>query len=255
MIPQVEQYLRELKLAGRSPRTISTYKAALSYIDSLTTLQEIPLKWQEKDPVTKAYYDACLRRFARWAGLSISWPRPKTPRKAKNLPSWGVLEAFLEQAPLRDKVLIALILDTGLRISEIVGARWEDWTGDSLVVLGKGGHKRRVWLSPRVQALLLEWKRISPQKIWPRTAGAARRDFRLLCQQLGVSGVTPHTLRHYYATHLIRKGVPLETVRRLLGHAHVTTTARYLHLVDDDLKAAHSLHSPFAAPTSSPTGQ
>jgi site-specific recombinase XerD len=154
---------------------------------------------------------------------------------------------FIEAAsPGRGRVLLQTAYACGLRISELVNLRVTDIDSARMVIVvrqGKGRKDRLVPLSPRLLAeLRAYWLQTrSPTWLFP---GASRRNSdkplhtaivhqlcRTLVARLGLSKrVTPHTLRHSFATHMLEAGVDLVTLKTILGHRHLQSTAHYLHL-------------------------
>lgn len=157
---------------------------------------------------------------------------------------------------LRDRALLALLYGTGIRASECASLRCAhvDLTQLTITVRGKGGHERVVPLNPELAELL----RAYAQARGPAqpTAPFFRSRFgRLLSRtsvyervrtwgqrsRIGVA-LSPHRMRHTFATHLVRAGVGLVTIRDLLGHRLITSTQIYLHVTADDLRAAALRH-------------
>jgi integrase/recombinase XerD len=170
-------------------------------------------------------------------------------------------------APLRDRALLELLYSTGARISEAVGIDLDDLDVEHRTVLlrGKGGKQRivpvgrpalravdeyRVRARPGLAArgrggpaLLLNARggRLSRQSAWHvlRTAAEA-------AGVAGAHGVSPHTLRHCFATHLLAGGADVRTVQELLGHASVSTTQLYTHVTVDTLREVYAASHPRA---------
>ncbi|HEV2320014.1 MAG TPA: site-specific tyrosine recombinase/integron integrase [Verrucomicrobiae bacterium] len=164
---------------------------------------------------------------------------------------------------LRDVAVLETIYSCGLRISELCGLRADDldWTQHIVRVRGKGKKERLVPIgSPALAAIERYWKAL---KMAP--AGASPVFFsetkthaplhpvqlsRRLKQYLAFAGldpaVTPHKLRHSYATHLLDAGADLRSVQELLGHAHLTTTQIYTHVTTERLKKAYDAAHPRA---------
>jgi integrase/recombinase XerC len=170
---------------------------------------------------------------------------------------------FSVQACLRDVAVLETIYSCGLRISELCGLRTEDidWDGQIVRVRGKGKKERLVPIgTPALEAIQSYW---SAMKQPP--SGASSVFFsetktrapltpvqlsRRLKQYLAVAGLdpalTPHKLRHSYATHLLDAGVDLRSVQELLGHAHLITTQVYTHVTTERLKKAYDAAHPRA---------
>lgn len=157
---------------------------------------------------------------------------------------------------LRDRALLTLLYGTGIRASECSGLRERDidWTGRSIRVVGKGGHERTVPLNDEVVAALAQYRQargelaageaffrsregngLTRNAIYERVRGHGR-------QARLEKRVSPHRLRHTFATHLIQAGVGLVTVRDLLGHQQITSTQIYIHLTARDLRQAAERH-------------
>ena len=163
---------------------------------------------------------------------------------------------------VRNTCLMELLYATGMRVSELVSLPVQAARGDPrmLLVRGKGGKERMVPLSPPARAALVEWlglrdsdeelARIENGKALSRflfpSRGASghltRHRFYALIKEFAVTAgvpsakVTPHTLRHAFATHLLARGADLRAIQTLLGHADVATTEIYTHVLDERLK-------------------
>ena len=177
------------------------------------------------------------------------------PRKRKKLPhvlSLKEVHKLLACIKVPRYHVGAVVLYTcGLRISELVGMRAEWITSDSTrlhVSDAKGGRDRLVPLPPRTLELLREhWRReklsgslfflspVIPGR--PITGDAVRRAIRSAGEDAGITRpVSPHTLRHCYATHLLERGADIQQIQRLLGHKSIETTAIYTHLTDSSIE-------------------
>lgn len=172
---------------------------------------------------------------------------------------------------LRNTCLMELLYATGMRVSELVSLPAAAARGDPrmLLVLGKGGKERLVPLSPPARAALAAWlkerdaseearrlKGAQPSRfLFPshgKSGYLTRHRFYLLIKELAVAGgvapdtVTPHTLRHAFATHLLANGADLRSIQTLLGHADVSTTEIYTHVLDERLAELVLEHHPLA---------
>jgi site-specific recombinase XerD len=157
---------------------------------------------------------------------------------------------------LRDRALLALLYGTGIRATECASLRCGqvDLTRLTVTVRGKGGYERTIPLNPQLAQVLQAYERARGLAL-PTTPffrsrfggalsrGAVYERVRTWGQRsrIGVP-LSPHRLRHTFATHLVRAGVGLVTIRDLLGHRQITSTQIYLHVTADDLRAAAARH-------------
>jgi integrase/recombinase XerD len=154
---------------------------------------------------------------------------------------------------IKTKAMLMTLYGAGLRISEVVALEIGDIDSKRMVIRvrsGKGRKDRYVMLSPRLLSILrCYWKAVRPKEyLFPGRhldRPIAPRTVQLVCQTaLSVSGlkkrVSPHTLRHSFATHLLEGGTDLRTIQILLGHRSLSTTARYLHVATAALRSTPS---------------
>ena len=151
---------------------------------------------------------------------------------------------------MRNRAMIGLMLDTGLRREEVASLRISDLDLDDclLTVIGKGNKQRRVPFSTRVRQLLIEFIGIRGNDAGPLfhlSAAGIRSTFRRIAVEASLERFHPHQLRHQAATMMVRNHADLESVRRILGHADLATTAKYMSLSDEDLRIKHAAASPF----------
>ena len=160
----------------------------------------------------------------------------------------------------RDRSILETLFSTGLRISELVGLNRERVNLDrgEFAVIGKGGKQRLVFLSDRARqaikdylsarydldpALFVRHKKIgaeSDDKPGRLSARQIQRLIKLYAKKAGLlKKITPHTLRHSFATDLLMAGADLRSVQQLLGHSSVTTTQIYTHITDQHLRDVH----------------
>ncbi len=216
----------------------------------------------------KRFYQYCLRERGIAADPTIRLDPPKrTPRFPKSL-SEADVEALLAlpdtAAPrgLRDRAMLEVLYASGLRVSELVSLKVFEANLDAGVVrvLGKGDKERLVPLGEEavswVQRYLREArpallkKRASDELfVTARGAGMTRQAFWHLVKGYGRRAIpgkilSPHVLRHAFATHLINHGADLRVVQMLLGHADISTTQIYTHVARERLKALHAKHHP-----------
>ncbi len=220
---------------------------------------------------TQNYYLIALRaflKFLRKRGVESLSPErielAKVPERSLDLISTTELERLLAApdvstlAGKRDKAILELFFSTGLRLSELCALSIDDvdLTRDEFSVRGKGDKVRVVFLTDAakhaIKTYLLSRKDIDPAlfiQTGPRAKAA--KDLRLspraiqrLMKQAAISAgitrkVTPHVLRHSFATDLLRNGADLRSVQALLGHAHIGTTQIYTHVTDAHLREVH----------------
>ena len=181
---------------------------------------------------------------------------------------------------VRNTCLMELLYATGMRVTELVSLPVSSARGDPrmLLVLGKGGKERMVPLSPPARGALAAWLMVRDEVeeqavakggqasrfLFPsrgKSGHLTRHRFFLLVKELAVEGgvspaekVTPHTLRHAFATHLLANGADLRSIQTLLGHADVATTEIYTHVLDERLSELVLEHHPLARDDNSDQG-
>jgi site-specific recombinase XerD len=150
---------------------------------------------------------------------------------------------------IRDRALLTLLYGTGIRASECAGLIEQDinWEQKTVRVNGKGGHERTVPLNEEVIHVLRQYRlargaaKADEPFFRSREGGALSRN--AIYDRAGITRrVSPHRLRHSFATHLVQEGVGLVTLRDLLGHKQVTSTQIYIHLTAKDLRHAADKH-------------
>lgn len=157
---------------------------------------------------------------------------------------------LLESAPgPRDKAALAVAYGAGLRVSEVANLRVSDIDSKRMVLRieqGKGQKDRNGMLSPRLLEVLREWWLIGRPTTWlfpgrdpllPITTKQIYRAVRNTAEDVGIkTRVSPHTLRHSFATHLLEQGVDIRLIQVALGHSKLDTTARYAHVASKVLR-------------------
>ena len=163
---------------------------------------------------------------------------------------------------LRDRAMLELMYASGLRVSELVALKtWHLGMNEGVLrVLGKGSKERlvpfgevaRQWLERYLQearSAILAGQQTDDLFVTARGAGMTRVMFWMLVKKYaGLAGITaplsPHTLRHAFATHLLNHGADLRVVQLLLGHADISTTTIYTHVARERLRQLHAQHHP-----------
>jgi site-specific recombinase XerD len=204
---------------------------------------------------------ACAIRFFFTAVLArpdiaLDIPMAKVPKRLPQvLTREEVARLFAHCKDLRSRTLLMTKYAAGLRLTELCRLEVTDIESapDRMclkVRLGKGGKDRYTLLSPRLlDALRLYWRAARPRRfLFPNRAGdgpiaekIVQRTYHAARTAAGIAhGGGIHTLRHAFATHLLEAGVDLHTLQRLLGHGHLGTTMRYLHLAQAHLTGTPS---------------
>lgn len=146
---------------------------------------------------------------------------------------------------LRDKAILETLFSTGLRVSELASLpRDLDLSADEFSVRGKGEKVRVVFLSPEAKSTIKKYlekrKDVDSDVMFPVTTRSVQRIIKHYAIKAGISKkVTPHVVRHMFATDLLSNGADLRSVQMLLGHANIATTQIYTHVTDKQLKEAH----------------
>lgn len=232
---------------------------------------------QGTSPVSISRSVSAMRRFYRYClreGLCSEDPSAlvestKTRKSLPKMMSEDDVELLL-QAPdsetalgLRDKAMLELLYATGLRVSELTRLKLEMVNTDSGVIrtIGKGNKERLVpmgevavdWLNNYMTSarpdLLKEREPTEAFFVTRRGSFMTRQAFwyviKRYAKQAGMKqDISPHTLRHAFATHLLNHGADLRVVQMLLGHSNISTTQIYTHVAQSRLQALHSRHHP-----------
>jgi integrase/recombinase XerD len=235
------------------------------------------------DPRTQARRLSALRTFFDYlveqegleASPVIGVEGPRLPRRLPRVLTLDEVEALIDapnpETPLgvRDRALIEALYATGVRVSELVGLGLPDvhFQRMFLLVTGKGSKERFVPFGDETRELLEAWLlRGRPHLLRPRVAHQGRLFlnarggpltrvgvWKILQKHRLTAGLTkevsPHKLRHSFATHLLEGGADLRTVQLLLGHENITTTEIYTHVTREKLRQMFEEHHPRGRPT------
>jgi site-specific recombinase XerD len=220
---------------------------------------------------TQSYYAISIRNFLKYliknniktALLPEQIELPKISQRQIEIIEYPDLERFLNGPQgdtlksLRDKAILEVLFSTGLRISELCSlSRYSDFNRGELTVRGKGSKLRVVFLSDDAKQAIKTYldkrpdaeealfvsisKSKNPKvlgRIIPRTV---QRLVQFYAKKAGILGkVTPHQLRHQFATDLLMNGADIRSVQALLGHANISTTQIYTHVTNKELKEIH----------------
>jgi integrase/recombinase XerC len=220
-----------------------------------------------------------IKAFFRWRETMASPASPasparalRSPRTQRRLPAIlpeddvrRLIEADSEDggpAALRDRAILETLYSSGLRVSELVGLNWrdlDDEVGMVLVRSGKGNKDRMVPIGEPALDALKAWRRAMP-KAWELDGPVitnlrggrltTRAVENILTQRIVAAGlgssITPHGLRHCFATHMLNAGADLRSIQEMLGHASLATTQRYTHVSVKHLKEVYRRAHPRA---------
>lgn len=230
---------------------------------------------QSYSPATMARKIATLRSFYKWLlkrGLVEANPMVmiRTPKQPKRLPKAIDVQQIerLLAAPndstllgARDRAILETLYSTGIRVSELVGINRSDLDdiGEAIIIRGKGRRERMVPLGSHALAALRHYQKVLDENL--RSAGlttdpiaplfinkhggrlstrSVRRKVTKYLEEAGLdTEISPHTLRHSFATHLLDNGADLRSVQELLGHQSLSTTQVYTHLSTQRIRNAY----------------
>ncbi|MEL6266288.1 MAG: tyrosine recombinase [Pseudomonadota bacterium] len=255
----IERYLAALEAEGRAPATRARRLSAIRRFCRFALSEG----WREDDPAARLSGPRPARRLP--GTLDVAAVDRLLATAARRVAE-ARKDSAAERNAVRDHCLLELLYATGLRVSEAVGLPREPACRgpETLVVAGKGGRRRMVALTPAARAALSRWTAMSdargpafarsPWAFPARTPGTALSRLRAweVVKALGVAagldpaGVTPHALRHAFATHLLEGGADLRAIQLLLGHADIATTEIYTHVLDARLQALVLAHHPLS---------
>jgi integrase/recombinase XerD len=197
----------------------------------------------------------------------------EVPRIGQRLPKYmteGEVDALLQQPDLstplglRDKAMLELLYATGLRVSELMGLSWSDLeinlgvlrcrgkgSKERLIPVGKSALRAIEAYVQRGRPALAKGRETPFLFLNPRGQGLSRVGFWKLIVRYGraagiLTDITPHELRHSFATHLLERGADLRSVQLMLGHSDISTTQIYTHVLKERLKQVYQEHHPRA---------
>lgn len=241
--PDLAAHMRELQRQGLSPRSISRALSAIrGFYENLVVLRD-----REDNP-------------------AVNLIPPKLWRPLPTVLSEDQVESLLA-APdlstplgLRDRAMLELLYATGLRVSELVGLQIPQLRLDAgfLVAFGKGSKERIVPVGESAEVWVKRWlTQVRPkvvqgrhQAVFVNYAGdpMTRMGFWKILKgysvQTGIRDLSPHVLRHSFATHLLEHGADLRAVQAMLGHADISTTQIYTHIHQQRLKSLYDRFHP-----------
>ncbi len=246
----VRAYVQDMSARGLGPRTAARRLSALRQFFRFLVAEGL----RDDDPT------AAIDSPARGR------PLPKTLGEDEVEALLAAARRRRDPAGLRLEALVEILYATGLRVSELVGLPVSAITGDGdfLLVTGKGGKERLVPLGAPARAALAAWlphrgqagDRAAERWIFPSRGASGhltRQRFAQMLKQAALDAgldpakVSPHVLRHAFASHLLAHGADLRSVQQLLGHADISTTEIYTHVLEARLKQLVGERHPLAA--------
>lgn len=266
-----EHYLKEFLSAAK-------IKSPADITDDAVRNFRIGLARKDLKKITQNYYVIAIRNFLKYLSKrdikSLAAEKielPKNPSRQISIIEYGDLERLLlapsgfDLRSLRDRAILETFFSTGLRISELCSlSRYIDLERGEVTVRGKGDKLRVVFISDRAKKAIKNYlaKRSdadeamfvslskapstsSGQAITPKVLGriiprAVQRLVNFYRRKAGIADhVTPHQLRHQFATDLLLNGADLRSVQSLLGHSNISTTQIYTHLTNKELREIH----------------
>ncbi|MBM3406104.1 MAG: site-specific tyrosine recombinase XerD [Betaproteobacteria bacterium] len=270
----LEAYRRDLRMLASwlaATRTVELQSATEADLRAYVAARHPgsrPSSGNRRLSVFRRFYRHLMREGRRPDDPTVRLRTARQPQRFPSTLSFAQVEALLA-APdvatplgLRDRAMLETLYATGLRVSELVtlpslGVSLEQGV---LRVIGKGNKERLVPLGEHACHWLARWiaearrdllgERASEAMfITQRGSAMTRQMFWTLIRRYAVvagirSPLSPHTLRHAFATHLLQHGADLRVVQMLLGHADISTTQIYTHVARERLKALHAQHHP-----------
>lgn len=268
----VNQWIEYLLADNKSPSTIRGY---VLYVNML--LQQFPqptaaqidvhLVHSRSQIVTpgcinmkitafKRFFSYCMEKGYLSFDPSLHLKPIKCPLRVRRCPPISDVQKLLSlDLSVRDRALLFLLLDAGLRLAEVSNIKVSDIMETSLIVIGKGDKQRLVPLSPfSIYAVLDQYRQLLPGSIYlfpgrfpgkPWCGRSIEDHLHFLCKEAGIAQITPHQLRHLFATEMLKSGVSLKIVSELLGHSTPAVTSTvYWHVDAGEKERQHSIHSP-----------
>ncbi len=270
MTPLREKMIRELELRRKSPRTVEAYVTAVAQLaghyrrsPDAISVEEVRDFLHYLITQRKVAFSTCNQRLA---GIQFFYrevlgqrdfclrvPAKRSGRLPEPLSRSEITRILEATGNLKHRVLLMTAYGGGLRASELAHLTPGDIHSERMLIRvnqGKGRKDRYTLLSPRLlEELRAYWREYRPQP-WlflakdgrsPLPVATALGVFSKAKRRAGVRhGRGIHALRHSFATHLMEAGVPLPTIQRLMGHANLSTTARYLHVTSQHVESIRS---------------
>lgn len=254
-------YIDERQLSLDSPESIR------SYLGQLFRKGFARSTMARKISSVKSFCRHLVREGVLETNPCDSIPTPRAPKNNPRFLSLEEITALLDSAAgdrpidLRDMAIWELFYSSGIRVSELAGMNIGDWNqeGQLIRIRGKGSKTRIIPLGERASARIQKYLKITGR--WPATGGSAPVFLNRHGRRLSVRGIqkrlegrlrecgldtriSPHVIRHTFATHLLDSGADLRAIQEMLGHESLQTTQRYTHVTLDRLLEVYDRSHP-----------
>lgn len=272
MIKEFQKYL--LKIKGYSENTVTAYGKDLVDFVHYAHASSTTATWRtitEKDVqdyvvamVGRGLTATTIKRrisairglydFMKWQGLTTENPAryTQTPKAAKRLPNTIETSAILTaisdaMVPLKTRTQLALLLETGMRLQEMLDTETRDINTEqhSIRVMGKGQKERMVYYGELTAGLLDRYLGNRQGRLFSDNQRTTRYEIHTaLAPYTQARQVSPHAIRHTFATQMLNNGADIKAIGELLGHESVQTTERYAHLSQVAIRETYNHYSP-----------
>ncbi|MDR3155958.1 MAG: tyrosine-type recombinase/integrase [Holosporaceae bacterium] len=244
---------------------VTSEKCMTDYLALLSRLQIKPSSVKRKLSTLRQFF-----KFLHQEEIIVSNPMKfiHQPRCGRPLPKiidedtvkkmLHALGKFPHEERIRTELMLCLLYGSGLRVSELIAIRKNAIANARFIkIFGKGNKERIVPMASRLQSLLLEWNGLNPSSVWlfpsvdERKHITRQRVFQIVKQvashaNVDVSKISPHVLRHAFATHILDNGADLLSLMKMLGHSSISTTEIYTHVTRKKLKNVVNEFHPLA---------
>lgn len=272
------QWLQHLVSRGLSPATIRGYKGDITrllaayphptqleieaHLAKVVAIGRSPGTVDRIIDASRSFFGFLAKRRITSTNPSDELCRPRQPKQPRKPATEAQVQALLSiPKDIKHQVILLLLADCGLRVAEVATARISetDTCQRWIAVIGKGRKPRRVPMSSFTASGLRvyidellhrgytgDWLFPGYKEGRPIIADTITDYLQKLCERHSIGHVTPHQLRHYFATHMLRSGANLKSVSAMLGHADVSTTANvYWHILEEEeITQQHEQYGP-----------
>ena len=240
-----------------------TYKDIRSYLAHMYNKKYSSRTISRKLSAIRSFYKYEVNKGVIRDNPCLLISNPKVEKKLPNYLSYNEIETMLEvpdtfkNNSLRDKLIIEILYSTGIRVSELVNIKVKDidFYNNQILILGKGNKERYVIFGNTLKDMLKEYISIKSDSEYLITnkynKKMSTRSIEEIVKKIvkidGIKNkVTPHTIRHTFATHMLNEGADLKVVQELLGHENLKTTEVYTHVYNERLRSVYLSSHPRA---------